>query len=426
MMPVTQDHAEATHREKQMQKPRQLILASALLSACKKGHIDGMNQLIEQGADINAAGDRGITPLMIACLNEHDNVVENLLSMGASVNAVDQNGLSALWFACLTNRETTIIDRLINADANVNVADQEGNTSLMVATVKINMEKFKKLVEAGADRNGCIDVLMRKTIMPHEMIRACKNGQIDYLNRMIQDGNDLNSTEYGEHTPLTAACAAGQEQIVSRLIEAGADVNMFNARGRQPIVEACLNGHGGVIKILASAGVDLNQRAVVRYNTVIVQYLVKAGVDARAVINSSDPVIGATVSKMEVEQVREREISGEEVEMELSHITSSAESEEAPVVALEQPSEEALLGEASFQQTIQEDTDETSVTMTAKEELRELHEDDNSLRCNETVAVENDGDQVDASLISTSIFSEKLPVGSLYEEIDGAKHTSRP
>ena len=75
-------------------------------------HIDGMNQLIEQGADINAAGDRGITPLMIACLNEHDNVVENLLSMGACVNAVDQNGLSALWFACLTNREITIIDRI--------------------------------------------------------------------------------------------------------------------------------------------------------------------------------------------------------------------------------------------------------------------------------------------------------------------------
>ena len=38
---------------------------------------------------------------------------------------------------------------------------------------------------------------------------------------MIKDGHDVNSTEYGEHTPLTAACAAGQEQIVSRLIEAG-------------------------------------------------------------------------------------------------------------------------------------------------------------------------------------------------------------
>ena len=426
MKPVTQDHAEATHREKQMQNHRQVILAAALLSACKKGHIDGINQLIEQGADINAAGDRGITPLMIACLNEHDNVVENLLSMGASVNAVDQNGLSALWFACLTNREITIIDRLINADANVNVADQEGNTPLMVATVLPFKEKFEKLVEAGADRDGCIDVLMRKTIMPHEMIRACKNGQIDYLNRMIKDGHDVNSTEYGEHTPLTAACAAGQEQIVSRLIEAGADVNMFSARGLQPIVEAVLNGHGGVVRILGNAGVDLNQRAVVRYNTVIVQYLVKAGVDAIAVINSSDPVIAAAVSKMEVEQVREREISGEEVEMELSHITSSAESEEAPVVALEQPSEEALLGEVSFQQTIQEDTDETSVTMTAKEELRELPEDDNRLRCHEREAGKKDSAQVDASLVSTNMFSEKLPARSLVEEIDGAKHTSRP
>ena len=152
----------------------------------------------------------------------------------------------------------------------------------------------------------------------------------------------------------------------------------------------------------------------------------KAGVDAIAVINSSDPVIAAAVSKMEVEQVREREISGEEVEMELSHITSSAESEEAPVVALEQPSEEALLGEVSFQQTIQEDTDETSVTMTAKEELRELPEDDNRLRCHEREAGKKDSAQVDASLVSTNMFSEKLPARSLVEEIDGAKHTSRP
>lgn len=427
MKTVTQAHAEATHREKQMQNHRQVILTAALLSACKKGHIDGMNQLIEQGADINAAGDRGITPLMIACLNEHDNVVENLLSMGACVNAVDQNGLSALWFACLTNREITIIDRLINADANVNVADQEGNTLLMVASVLRVKEIFNKLIEAGADRNGCIEELMRKTIMPHEMIRACKNGQIDYLNRMIKDGHDVNSTEYGEHTPLTAACAEGQEQIVSRLIEAGADVNMFNARGRQPILEAVLNGHGGVVRILGKAGVDFNQRAKLRYNTVIVQYLVKAGVNAIEVINSSDPVIAAAVSKMEAEPDSEREMSGEEAEMELSHITSSAELEEKrPAVALEESSEEALLEEVSFQQTIQGAADETSVTMTAKEELRELPEDDNRLRCHEREAGKKDGAQVDASLVSTNMFSEKLPARSLVEEIDGAKHTSRP
>ena len=80
----------------------------------------------------------------------------------------------------------------------------------------------------------------------------------------------------------------------------------------------------------------------------------------------------------------------------------------------------------SFQQTIQEDTDETSVTMTAKEELRELPEDDNRLRCHEREAGKKDSAQVDASLVSTNMFSEKLPARSLVEEIDGAKHTSRP
>lgn len=51
--------------------------------ACKRGHIDTVQLLLEKGADINQCGGDGYNPLCIACLEGYYDIVELLLKKGA-------------------------------------------------------------------------------------------------------------------------------------------------------------------------------------------------------------------------------------------------------------------------------------------------------------------------------------------------------
>lgn len=71
--------------------------------------------LIENGADVNAKDNTGVTPLMFASTLDHHAVAKLLIESGSDVNAKDNDGWSALIFAayngnlilCATDRPST-------------------------------------------------------------------------------------------------------------------------------------------------------------------------------------------------------------------------------------------------------------------------------------------------------------------------------
>ena len=67
--------------------------------ACKKGHYQTVETLLNHGYNVNGRDSHGITPLMYACLHGHTDIVRLLLSKGADVNMQDHNGWSALMAA---------------------------------------------------------------------------------------------------------------------------------------------------------------------------------------------------------------------------------------------------------------------------------------------------------------------------------------
>jgi ankyrin repeat protein len=64
--------------------------------------------LLDAGCDINAADNKGRTPLMYAAIFERPAAVNLLLKRGANINAKDQNGQSALDWAIKTGNEEII------------------------------------------------------------------------------------------------------------------------------------------------------------------------------------------------------------------------------------------------------------------------------------------------------------------------------
>lgn len=71
----------------------------SLRMAANAGRLEEVEQLLSEGADINARAGNGMTPLILASWRGHTKVVELLLRKGADVNAKTNIGSTALKLA---------------------------------------------------------------------------------------------------------------------------------------------------------------------------------------------------------------------------------------------------------------------------------------------------------------------------------------
>ena len=75
------------------------IFKGTLRKACKKGDIEAVKQHLAAGADVNAGGVFGKTPLHLAAGRGHKEIVELLIANGADVNQTSDRGDTPLDFA---------------------------------------------------------------------------------------------------------------------------------------------------------------------------------------------------------------------------------------------------------------------------------------------------------------------------------------
>ena len=125
---------------------------TALLNACKniEENLGEIQQLIADGANINAVSGAGRTPLMSATAYGHINIVRFLLDNGADINIKDTyNGWTALMFSAgFENEEFEIAQMLIENGADVNeISTKHGATALMIACNQCHFKIAKLLIE---------------------------------------------------------------------------------------------------------------------------------------------------------------------------------------------------------------------------------------------------------------------------------------
>jgi ankyrin repeat protein len=187
---------------------------NAILAAAEAGQAGRVEELIAQGANLEARDVHGRTPLMAAAVADRADVVRLLLQKGSDVHALNLYGGNAMWFAVMNDR------------AEVG---------------RILMEHGAGMVVDGE---------------PAFFAAAC-HARINFMTMLLADSADVNQRDSTGATPLIRAASCGRMESVQFLIDHGADVHAVDNRGQSALAFAEKPGPFGVnrelIKILKKA-----------------------------------------------------------------------------------------------------------------------------------------------------------------------------
>lgn len=121
----------------------------SIIEAISAGDIRLLEQLVQQGADVNAMTDGGGLPLIEAVRRNLNDMVVALLKTGAQVELRDKEGWTALTMAAFIGG-IDIVRQLIQNGADIHAADGHGWTPLTWALHGGHNEIEKLLIEKGA------------------------------------------------------------------------------------------------------------------------------------------------------------------------------------------------------------------------------------------------------------------------------------
>jgi len=100
-------------------------------------------------------------------------------------------------------------------------------------------------------------------------------GSIDIVNKLLEDGADVNTADANGTTALMSATYKGLEPVVKVLLAAGADVNTADANGKTALMIAADSGWPAIVDMLLAKGADLNKTDVKGWTALM--YVVDSG-----------------------------------------------------------------------------------------------------------------------------------------------------
>ena len=230
--------------------------ATALHWAVHWDELDTAELLIQAGANVNAANDYAVTPLVLACTNANAAMVELLLVAGADATAALETGATAL-MTCARTGSVDAVKALLAGGAEVDAREaSENQTALMWATAQRHPAVVRVLLEWGAD-------VYARSRVRREVISRRLQSDLKYGERVRSGGSDAEERDIGGFTPLLFAARMGDIDSARLLLNyGGADVNDTGPDGASVLVVATHSGHGALAQFLLDQGADPNAAAV--------------------------------------------------------------------------------------------------------------------------------------------------------------------
>ena len=191
MLAVKNGHAELLPILRQAGAIERGAKEAELIARAEIGDLNGVQALIQGGADVNVRDESGSTALIEAARWGHAEVVKSLAGAGADVNAdndgsVSPGGSGTALMVAASMGNVDLVRLLIELGADVNRRDDnDGLTALMWAIDGVSLEVVRLLIQSGAD------VTARSEHGETALVRAARGGRAEAVRILIDSKVDV-------------------------------------------------------------------------------------------------------------------------------------------------------------------------------------------------------------------------------------------
>jgi ankyrin repeat protein len=199
--------------------PAEFAAYRGLHAAAAKGTVDGIGQLLQQGADPNTRDSNGRTPLHVAAFQGHGAVAQALIAAGSDPSLLDNQRYDAV----------------------------------TIAAVRDDVPALKALLTSGASAR-----LITSIYDGTALIAAAHLGHDSVVRELIRAGAPLDHVNNLGWTALIEAVILGDgglrhTETVRALVEAGANAKIPDRNGMTPLDHAEARGYTSIASILSHA-----------------------------------------------------------------------------------------------------------------------------------------------------------------------------
>jgi ankyrin repeat protein len=201
---------------------------TALHRAAAQGHLETVQLLLENSANIEAKGDKNWTPLHRAANHGHRDIVQLLLNQNANKEASTEYNRTPLHCAACEGHLGTV-ELLLEQGANIEAIDKDGQTPLHEAADRGHLEVVQLLLDRSANMEG------GDSINRTPLYLAAKEGHRKTVQLLLERGANMEAKDKRGLTPLHIAAFWHRLETVQLLLERGAIYNACDSQDKTPL-----------------------------------------------------------------------------------------------------------------------------------------------------------------------------------------------
>ncbi|MDA3911863.1 MAG: ankyrin repeat domain-containing protein [Bacteroidales bacterium] len=225
---------------------------SALMYASASGHLDIVQLLIDERADVNTKPYHSIqTALYSAVVNGHVEIAELLILNGAKMNITNSFKNNLLHLAA-QNYVWEMLDLLLYYDMKVDAIDEDNRTALhhaaffgMEGNISVLLDNGANISHLDEDGNSALHI-------------AAINGFVEAVKVLVEEESFIELKNEAGFTPLDLSSMKGHEGVAKYLLDNGAQINDSIQKSFNTLTLARKSGNKAVVKLLKSHGAHPN------------------------------------------------------------------------------------------------------------------------------------------------------------------------
>lgn len=238
------------------QDPGSASSSGDLYRALTRGDIKTFQKLLDLGVSPDERDPKGRTLLSRVCSQNYASLrpmpafalAQMLVGSGADVNAAGDYGMTPLMNAAGSGA-FDIAALLVTESAQVDAETEDGQTALMIATGKGQKEIVALLLEAGADPNART---RRKMNNIYPLSAAVNSGDPALVQMLLDAGAVIDET--GRDKGDLFQRGAGDPEIVRLLATCGTDLNAPDSMNRYALSQVLDHGSSESARVLLELG----------------------------------------------------------------------------------------------------------------------------------------------------------------------------